>query len=227
MKISDLKLEDAVSISKTDGLLIVDVQNDFVPGGNLPVEQGDEIIGGINEVAVAFKKKDGLIVLTQDWHPPNHKSFASAHPGKNPFDEFTADGIGPVLWPDHCVQGEKGADFHPALNTSLADEIIQKGSNPEIDSYSGFLENDKKTETGLAKYLKSVEVTRVFVCGLALDYCVYFTAMDGKTFGFDVWFIIDLTRGIDVPEGNISNALETMTKGGIKFVKSKTLLTQK
>ena len=225
MKISDLKLEDEVSISKTDGVIIVDVQNDFVPGGNLPVEQGDEIIRGINEVAVVFKKKNGLIVLTQDWHPPNHESFASAHPGKNPFDEFTADGIGPVLWPDHCVQGEKGADFHPALNTSLADEIIQKGTNPDIDSYSGFLENDKKTETGLARYLKSVGVTRVFVCGLALDYCVYFTAMDGKTLGFDVWFIIDLTRGIDAPEGNISNALETMTKSGIKFVESKTLLT--
>ncbi|NVM31584.1 MAG: bifunctional nicotinamidase/pyrazinamidase [Candidatus Helarchaeota archaeon] len=227
MKISDLKLEAEVSTSKTDCLLIVDVQNDFVPGGNLPVEQGNEIIDGINEVAVAFKKKNGLIVLTQDWHPPNHKSFASAHSGKNPFDEYTANGIGPVLWPDHCVQGEKGADFHPALNINLADKIIQKGINPEIDSYSGFLENDKKTETGLANYLKSVGVTRVFVCGLALDYCVYFTAIDGKTLGFDVWFIIDLTRGIDAPEGNISNALETMAKNGIKFVKAKTLLTQK
>ena len=224
MKISELKLEKKINISQSDALIIIDVQNDFISGGALAVPGGDEIIDGINAVSAIFKKAGATIVLTQDWHPPKHKSFASAHPGKQPFDEYSTEGIGPVLWPDHCVQGQKGADFSPLLNTSVADKIVKKGMNPEIDSYSGFLENDKKSETGLSEYLKSSKISRIFVCGLALDYCVYFTAMDGKDFGFDVYFIIDLTKGVDSPKGNISNALEILTKNGTKFLKSEVLL---
>ncbi|MHA1231886.1 MAG: bifunctional nicotinamidase/pyrazinamidase, partial [Candidatus Helarchaeota archaeon] len=215
MKISELKLENEVKLSERDAFIIVDIQNDFIPGGSLPVEKGDEIINGVNELALKFKNEGGIVVLTQDWHPEGHASFASAHPGMNPFDEYSAEGIGPVLWPDHCIQGQKGADFHPDLNTNLANAIIRKGTNPKIDSYSGFIENDGKTKTGLDGYLNSLNIKRIFLAGLALDYCVYFTAMDGVKLGFEVYFVIDLTRGIDSPEGNISRTLDDMTKNGV------------
>jgi nicotinamidase/pyrazinamidase len=218
MKVEDLELEKNIIINgKTDALIIVDMQNDFIPGGALPVEEGDLIIDGINEIAKRFKKNEGYVVLTQDWHPKNHKSFASSYPGKNPGDEYQSEGIGPVLWPDHCVQNTKGAEFHKDLKTELADKIVQKGTNPEVDSYSGFLDNDKKSKTGLADYLKSVNIERIFICGLALDYCCYFTAMDGIDFGFKVYFLVDLTKGIDLPPGNISTALKNMREKGIKF----------
>lgn len=218
MNISDLKIDKNIKVEEIDALIIVDLQNDFIPGGSLPVEGGDLIINDINELAEIFKK-NGQVILTQDWHPPDHLSFASNHPGKKPGDEYHSKGIGPVLWPDHCVQNSEGAIFHKDLNTKLADKIIQKGTNPDIDSYSGFLDNDKKSETGLADYLKSQRVKRIFICGLALDYCCYATAMDGVDFGFDVYFLIDLTKGIDLPANNISNSLENMVKKGIKFVK--------
>ncbi|MDD1779523.1 MAG: isochorismatase family protein [Candidatus Helarchaeota archaeon] len=173
MNISGLNLEKKVNILPSDALIIVDMQNDFIPGGALAVKGGHEIIQGINQVAEIFKRRGARIILTQDWHLPNHKSFASAHPGKKPFDAYSTVGIGPVLWPDHCVQGEKGAEFSKQLNTKLADAIIRKGMNPEIDSYSTFLENDKKSETGLSGYLKSLRISRFFFCGRALDYCVY------------------------------------------------------
>ncbi|MFX1445008.1 MAG: bifunctional nicotinamidase/pyrazinamidase, partial [Promethearchaeota archaeon] len=222
MKVEDLNLEKNIRINaKSDALIIVDMQNDFIPGGALPVEEGDLIVEGINEIAKKFKKNHGFVVVTQDWHPKNHKSFASSHPGKNPGDEYQSEGIGPILWPDHCVQNTKGAEFHKALEIALANKIIQKGMNPEIDSYSGFLDNDKKNKTGLADYLKSVNIKRIFICGLALDYCCYFTAMDGVDFGFEVYFLIDLAKGIDLPPGNISVSLENMTKKGIKFASSK------
>lgn len=223
MKISDLKLEKGIKISQFDALIVVDIQNDFLPGGSLPVEKGDEIIGGINKIIQFFKKCGSRIILTQDWHPSNHASFASVHPGMKPFDQYKDIGIGPVLWPDHCVQGKKGAAFHLSLNIIPADAIIRKGTNTQIDSYSTFIENDKKSETGLSGYLKSLKITRFFICGLALDYCVYFSAIDGKKLGFDVYCIIDLTRGIDSPKDNISNSLEMMIKTGIKFINSKML----
>ena len=157
--------------------------------------------------------------MTQDWHPSDHSSFASSHEGKNPFDPHEEEGIGPVLWPDHCVQGSKGAEFHPDLDLTKAKAIIRKGYNIKIDSYSGFMENDRKTLTGLSGYLKSINILRIFLCGLALDYCVYFTAIDGKNLGFDVFVIPDLSRGIDDPKNNIKNTLENMKKNGIKFVK--------
>lgn len=220
MNSSELNLEKKVSILPSDAIIIVDVQNDFIPGGALAVKGGHEIIQGVNQVAVIFKRRGARVILTQDWHPPNHKSFASAHPGKKPFELYSAAGIGPVLWPDHCVQGEKGAEFSKQLNTKLADAIIRKGMNPEIDSYSTFLENDKKSETGLSGYLKSLDISRFFICGLALDYCVYYSALDGRSLGFEVFVIIDLTRGIDDPPGSVQTAIRTMTDKGIKFLKS-------
>ena len=220
MNINELNLEKDIKINESDALVVVDVQNDFMPDGALPVEEGDVIVEGINQAAQKFKLGGGKIVLTQDWHPKDHKSFASTHPNKDPGDEFqTEDGaIGPVLWPDHCVQGTKGAQFHKDLNQEIANAIIQKGTNPEIDSYSGFLENDKKSETGLAARLKSLDIKRIFVCGLALDYCCAYTAIDGVDFGFETCFFIDLTRGIDLPPGNISNSIELMKKKDIKFL---------
>ncbi len=196
------------------------MQNDFIPGGSLPVEEGDLIIEGINLVAKIFKNKKAIVVLTQDWHPLNHLSFASNHPGKNPGDEFTSEdgAIGPILWPDHCVQDTEGAEFYKDLKIDLADKIIQKGMKPNVDSYSGFQDNDKKSETGLRKYLNSLNIKRIFICGLALDYCCYFTAVDGVDFGYDVYFLVDLTRGVDLPPGNISNSLKIMKNRGINFI---------
>ncbi len=195
------------------------MQNDFMPGGALPVKDGDKIIDDINKIIELFKKNNGKVVLTQDWHPPNHKSFASQHQGKNPGDEYQTEGIGPILWSDHCVQGTEGAKFHKDVKRELSDSIIMKGLTPEVDSYSGFLENDKKSKTGLDEKLKSLGVKRIFTCGLALDYCVGFTALDGVDLGYEVNFLIDMTKGIDLPPGNISNCLENLTKKGIKFVK--------
>jgi nicotinamidase/pyrazinamidase len=217
MNIYDLKIDKEIKINNKDGLIIVDMQNDFMPNGALPVEEGDLIVDDINKIAEIFKRKNGKVVLTQDWHPKNHKSFASQHPDKNPGDEYQSEGIGPILWPDHCVQDSKGADFQKDLKKDLADAIIQKGMNPAIDSYSGFIENDKKSETGLADKIRSLGVERIFVCGLALDYCCYFTAVDGVDLGFKVYFLVDLTKGIDIPSGNISNSLENMVNKGIKF----------
>ena len=213
--------EKNIKIDKNDALIIVDMQNDFIPGGSLAVEEGDLIIAGINEVAKLFKKKKAQVVLTQDWHPKNHLSFASSHPGKSPGDEFTSnDGaIGPVLWPDHCVQDTKGAEFHKDLKVDLADTIIKKGMNPNVDSYSGFQDNDKRSKTGLREYLISKNVKRIFISGLALDYCCFYTAMDGLDFGFKVYFLLDLTRGVDVPQDNVKNAIESMKNKGIKFLK--------
>jgi len=212
--------EKNIGIDQNDALIIIDIQNDFIPGGSLPVEGADSIIGGINEVADIFKNSIRNVILTQDWHPERHLSFASSHSGMNPGDEFQSENgaIGPVLWADHCVQGTKGAEFHDDLDINLASLIIRKGRNPKVDSYSAFIENDKKTVTGLAGYLRSVNIKRVFVCGLALDYCCYFTAIDAVDFGLDVNFIIDLTRGIDYPPGNISRSVENMKIKGIKFV---------
>ncbi|MFX0104081.1 MAG: bifunctional nicotinamidase/pyrazinamidase [Candidatus Hodarchaeota archaeon] len=214
-----LNFEMNIKIGKKDALLIVDIQYDFIPGGALAINEGDLIINDINQIASLFKKSGSKIVLTQDYHPQNHLSFASNHPGKNPGDEFMSDdgAIGPVLWPDHCVQGTKGAEFHKDLNVDLADAIFKKGMNPNVDSYSGFQENDKKSETGLREYLNSKKIKRIFICGLALDYCCYYTAMDGFDIGYKVYLLVDLTRGVDLPEGSIRNALKTMRNKGIKF----------
>lgn len=218
MEIKDLKFEQGIEILETDAFLIVDMQYDFLPGGALAVEGGDDIIEGINKIGSLFLNKGASIVQTQDWHPQNDKSFASNHPGKEPGDEFHGDGIGPVLWPDHCVQGTKGAEFHKDLDKTLARAIIRKGMDSEVDSYSGFRDQLKKKETGLRGFLNGLDIKRIFISGLALDYCCYYTAIDGIEFGFDVNFIVDLTRGIDDPEGSISNALKDMKNKGVKFL---------
>ncbi|MHA2390825.1 MAG: bifunctional nicotinamidase/pyrazinamidase [Promethearchaeota archaeon] len=214
-----INFEKDLKIGKKDAILVVDMQNDFIPGGSLPVPEGDLIIKDINIVVNKFKKKGGYVVFSQDWHPQNHLSFASNHFGKEPFEEYTSEdgAIGPVLWTDHCVQNTQGANFHKDLNVEVADKIIKKGTNPNVDSYSVFQDNDKRSETGLREYLDSVAVKRIFVCGLALDYCCYYTAMDGINFGYSVCLLVDLTKGIDSPEGSIENALETMKKSGVKF----------
>ncbi len=217
MNITDVEIEREIIISSSDVLIIIDMQNDFMPGGALPVEEGDQIIGDINYLAELFKMKGGKVIFTQDWHPPNHKSFASQHIDKKAGNEYHTDGIGPILWPDHCVQGTIGAEFHKDLKSELADAIIMKGMNSDVDSYSGFIENDKKSKTNLDEKLNDLKIKRIFTSGLALDYCVSFTALDGVDLGYDVFFLINLTKGIDIPSGNISNCLKTMVKKGIKF----------
>nr|MDO8133362.1 bifunctional nicotinamidase/pyrazinamidase [Candidatus Njordarchaeum guaymaensis] len=220
MEISDVKIKKDIEIQPNDALIIVDVQNDFMPHGALPVAEGDLIVLEINQLAEKFYEAGNCIALTQDWHPPNHQSFASAHKGKKPYEPYSTEGIGPILWPDHCVQATHGADFHPDLETRFGRLIIRKGANPKIDSYSAFVENDKKTETGLSGFLRTVGIKRIFLCGLALDYCVFYTSTDGKKLGFNTMFVIDLTKPVGAPEGIVSRVLEEMTAKGIIFTKA-------
>lgn len=204
-----------------DVLIVTDVQNDFCPGGALAVGEGDRIVPVINGIIDRFHR----IVATQDWHPRHHMSFASNHPGKKPYDQVELGGIVQTLWPDHCVAGTPGAGFHPGLNPDRFDIIVRKGTNPAVDSYSAFLENDKKTRTGLDGYLKSIGADRVFFCGLATDYCVFYSAMDAASFGFDTLVIIDACRGIDVPAGSIERSIGEMKGKGIRMIESKELLS--
>ena len=191
-------------------LLIIDVQNDFCPGGSLAVTEGDAIIPVINNIMPQFH----FIIGTQDWHPLHHVSFASSHKGKKPFDVITHKGTEQVLWPDHCVQGTKGADFHHWLDKRSLSLIIRKGVNPGIDSYSAFFENDRETRTGLAGYLKDLDIATLYICGLATDYCVYASAQDALRLGFKVIILEDACRGVDFPAGSVSQALATLKKQG-------------
>lgn len=185
-----------------NALIIVDVQNDFLPGGALPVKNGDTIITVINEL----QKKFDLVVATQDWHPADHKSFASSHPGKNVFEEIMLDGLPQVLWPDHCVQETSGAEFSSLLNTKKVEAIFRKGMNKNIDSYSGFFDNGKKKATGMGAYLKGRGITTIYIAGLAADYCVNFTAIDGLELGFKSVIISNATLPID--EENYKKSME-------------------
>ncbi|MFX0090312.1 MAG: bifunctional nicotinamidase/pyrazinamidase [Candidatus Hodarchaeota archaeon] len=216
----DISLEKNIKIDPKDALIVVDIQNDFLPGGALPVAKGDEIIEGVNRIVKLFATTGNRIIFTQDWHPPNHQSFASFYPDKEPFDEFEAPGLGPVLWPDHCVQNTPGARFSSELEIHWGHLIIRKGFHPSLDSYSTFLENDRTTSTGLTGYLKGTQITRVFLCGLALDYCVFYSALDARNEGFNVVVILDLTRGIDSPPGSIDAALKKMQEVKVQFVTS-------
>src|ERR1700740_2314593 len=175
-------------------LLIIDVQNDFRPGGALAVPQGDTIVPAINRLAHSFAH----VILTQDWHPPGHASFASSHPGKRPFDTIEVSYGAQTLWPDHCVQGTQGAAFHAGLDVPHAELVLRKGFRNAIDSYSAFRENDRRTRTGLAIYLKEAGFEHVTTCGLATDFCVFFSAIDGREAGFDVTVVTNACRGIDV-----------------------------
>jgi nicotinamidase/pyrazinamidase len=179
----------------TDALLVIDMQNDFCPGGALAVGEGDVIVPLINKLGSRFNH----VILTQDWHPSGHISFASAHPGKQPYS-ITKVAYGPqTLWPDHCLQGSSGAAFHPALDLPHAELIARKGFRREIDSYSAFLENDHVTPTGLAGYLRERGLTRLFLCGLAYDFCVRFSAIDGTALGFECIVIEDASRAVGLP----------------------------
>lgn len=220
MNLNGIDYLDSAAITPEDALVVVDVQNDFMPEGALPVAGGDTIVPGINRLMKAFFEMGYTVVLTQDWHPPRHRSFAGAHEGKKPYDPYREEGIGPVLWPDHCVQGDSGADFHRELAEQYAHAVIRKGYRTAVDSYSGFLENDHRTETGLDGYLKCRGVKRIFLCGLALDYCVYFTAVDGAAKGYEVFCIVDLTMPVNAPGNSVSDALSSMTKKGIRFLKA-------
>jgi nicotinamidase/pyrazinamidase len=202
-------------------LIITDIQNDFCPGGALAVAEGDKIIPIVNTLARKFDK----VVATQDWHPPGHASFASTH-NKEPYDIITIDEIQQVLWPVHCVTGSFGADFHKDLDLREVDLIIRKGNDLKIDSYSTFLENDKKTVTGLHYYLKGFSIQNLYLCGLATDYCIYYSAMDAKEMGFNVGVILDACRGIDVPAGNIAASVERMKERGIRIMNHDDLLFQ-
>ncbi|MEP6065564.1 MAG: bifunctional nicotinamidase/pyrazinamidase [Paracoccaceae bacterium] len=191
-------------------LIIIDVQNDFCPEGALAVPAGNEIVAPINAVMADFE----VVVLTQDWHPAGHSSFASSHPGKGPY-EVTDMPYGPqVLWPDHCIQGTQGAAFHADLNTDRADMIVRKGYTPSIDSYSAFFENDHKTPTGLDGYLRTRGIATLTMVGLATDFCVNFSAVDAAKLGYDVTVRQSLCRAIDL-DGSLSAALSGMTDAGV------------
>ncbi|MBI5885506.1 MAG: bifunctional nicotinamidase/pyrazinamidase [Deltaproteobacteria bacterium] len=220
MELKDVRHLDTVQLQKGDALIVVDMQNDFMPGGALAVEKGDAFTAQVNELTALFKEHDLPVVFTQDWHPPDHDSFASQHPGKRAFDAYEAPGIGPVLWPDHAVQGTNGAEFYRGLDTRRAQAVIRKGYHKNKDSYSGFLENDHVTETGLDGYLRGRNVKRVFVCGLAADYCVYFTAVDGAAKGYEVFFLSDLTSPVGSPQDSVKNAVNGMRQKGVRFLKS-------
>ncbi len=201
-----------------DVLLAVDVQNDFCPEGALGVPEGDAVVPVINRIQPGFAH----VVLTQDWHPAGHQSFASTHPGHQPFETVEV-AYGPqTLWPDHCVQGTPGAAFHPDLDTDKAEMIVRKGTRAAIDSYSAFYENDRTTATGLAGYLRERGVTRVFICGLATDYCVHFTALDAAREGFEAVVIEDASRGIDL-DGSLAAAKQAMAGAGIALIASAAL----
>ena len=196
-----------------DVLLIVDIQNDFCPGGALAVPEGDAIIPAVNRLAARFPH----VILTQDWHPPGHASFASAHPGKEPFDTIEVSYGAQILWPDHCVQGTTGAAFHTALDVPRAELVIRKGFRPTIDSYSAFRENDRRTPTGLAGYLRERGFDRVTLCALATDFCVFFSAIDGREAEFEVAVALDACRGIDV-DGSLGRARRAMTDAGVRLI---------
>lgn len=175
-------------------LIIVDVQNDFVPGGALEIAGGDRVVPEINTVMNTFD----LVVATQDWHPPDHKSFASNHPGKNVFDTITIQGLDQILWPDHCVQGTVGAEFHAGLNMNPVEAIFRKGMDPGVDSYSGFFDNGRKISTGLAGYLREKGARELIFCGLAGDICVYYTIQDALKEGFKAGLLVKAARPLDV-----------------------------
>ena len=196
-----------------DVLIVVDVQNDFCPGGALAVPLGDEIVPAVNRLAGEFAH----VILTQDWHPRGHASFTSSHAGKQPFQTIELAYGQQILWPDHCVQGTQGAAFHSGLDVPHAELVIRKGFRSGIDSYSAFRENDRRTPTGLAGYLKERGFERIALCGLATDFCVFYSAIDGREAGFEVGVITSACRGIDV-DGSLGHALRSMSEAGVTLL---------
>ncbi len=206
-------MNGALQVTGTDVLLVVDVQNDFCPGGALAVAGGDDVVPVINRLGPRFAN----IVLTQDWHPHGHLSFASAHPGKKPYDTVTLSYGEQVLWPDHCVQGTPGAAFHRELRVDAAALVIRKGFRRAIDSYSAFFENDRVTPTGLSGYLRERGLGRVFIAGLAYDFCVFYSAADAVRQGFAVTVIGDACRGIDI-DGSVAATREKLAALGVTSI---------
>jgi len=196
-------------------LIVVDVQNCFMPGGSLAVKRGDEVVPIINKLAKSFPN----VVITQDWHHPQHVSFASQHPGKKPFEQIELPYGAQVLWPDHCVQGTEGASLHKDLSIPNAQLVIRKGFRQDVDSYSAFVEADRKTPTGLAAYLKERGIRTCYIAGLATDFCVAWTALDARKAGFNATVIEDASRGIDL-NGSLAKAWSEMKAAGVKRVQS-------
>lgn len=195
-----------------DVLLVVDVQNDFCSSGALAVPQGEAVVPRVNQLAQRFAH----VVLTQDWHPPRHMSFASSHPGRHPFDSVEMPYSTQTLWPDHCIQGSWGAAFHPDLQIPHAELILRKGYRRQIDSYSVFYENDRSTPTGLGGYLRERSFRRLFLAGLATDYCVLYSALDARREGFEVVVLQEACRAIDL-DGSLASALAAMRAAGVEF----------
>ena len=198
-------------------LIIVDVQNDFLPGGALAVPDGDEVVPVINFLKPSFQ----LIIATQDWHPPGHGSFASSHPGKKPGDIISLNGLEQILWPDHCAQKSRGASFASSLDISHIEKVFRKGTDVDIDSYSGFYDNGHKKDTGMNGFLHDIGVDEIFVVGLAADYCVKFTALDGAQNGFKTHVVLDATRAVNMQEGDFDRAMSEMKESGVTMVNSK------
>ncbi|MBK5373426.1 bifunctional nicotinamidase/pyrazinamidase [Pseudomonas sp. TH43] len=208
-----------MQISPRSALLVIDVQNDFTPGGQLAVPEGDQIVALINRLAGHFKQ----VIIAQDWHPAGHASFASSHPGRKPYDVIELPYGQQTLWPDHCVRATPGAEFHPELDLPHAQLVIRKGCNPDIDSYSAFLEADRTTTTGLAGYLKERGIDTVYMVGLALDFCVMFSALDARTAGFNAFVVLDACRAIDL-QGSLAAAIERMQLAGVGLIQSNDLV---
>lgn len=201
-------------------LVLVDIQNDFLPGGALAVPDGDAVVPVVNRLQPLFP----LVVATQDWHPPNHGSFAANHPGKKVFEQIDLNGLPQTLWPTHCVQNTKGAKLAASLNRQRIARVFPKGTDAGIDSYSGLFDNGHRKSTGLGEWLQAQGVTEVFVAGLATDYCVKFTALDATQMGFKTNLVEDASRGVNLQPGDVKNAIEEMRRAGISVVTSADLL---
>jgi nicotinamidase/pyrazinamidase len=197
-------------------LMIVDVQNDFCPGGALPVHEGDQVVPVINRMQPQFE----LVVATQDWHPAEHGSFAANHPGRSPGEQIELAELPQVLWPVHCVEDTPGAELHPGLDRSRIARVFRKGTDASIDSYSGFFDNGRRASTGLGEYLNEQGVTEVYVCGLATDYCVKATALDAVALGFKTYLVEDACRGVEVHPGDVQQAIDKMRDSGVTIVRT-------
>jgi nicotinamidase/pyrazinamidase len=202
-----------------NALIIVDLQNDFLPGGALAVPHGDEVVPVANELQQKFE----LVLATKDWHPPDHGSFAANHPGKKPGDRIILDGIEQILWPVHCVQNTYGAEFAPSVDTSRIAHVFHKGIDPRIDSYSTFFDNAHRRHTGLSHYLEKHAINDVYLMGLALDYCVKYSTLDARQLGLNTHVIVDGCRGIELEPGDIGRALDEMKRAGAVLLKSSDL----
>jgi nicotinamidase/pyrazinamidase len=203
-------------------LILVDIQNDFVPGGALAVPEGDQIIPLVNKLQSSFD----LVVATQDWHPANHGSFAANHPGRKPAELIELNGLPQILWPVHCVQNSPGANFVPGLEKDRWDRVFVKGTDPQIDGYSGFFDNGHRQTTGLGNYLREKGVTDVYVAGLATDYCVKFTVLDALKLGFRTHLIEGACRGVELQSGDVRKAVEVMKAAGAEIIRASDLSQQ-